>query len=105
MISTWKTAMTEFRIYVGVPHSDYEEAKEFIYNNLYTPMTITEATGVWNGPEGHEQEDSLVITVLTKNTAMPDMIEAFADAYAEKYDQAQIIWTTQALLYTDREYE
>jgi hypothetical protein len=33
------------------------------------------------------------------------MIEALADAYAEKYDQAQIIWTTQALLYTDREYE
>jgi hypothetical protein len=97
--------MTEYKIYVGVPHGvTTDDAQEFIGSQLETGMTIPEASGVWDVPEALEAEQSLVITILSPDPAMPDLIDSFADAYAEEYDQMQVIWTTQSLLYTDREY-
>lgn len=105
MISKAVTVTTEYQIYVGVPRQlTADHAMEFAGHYFECGMTMVEAKGVWPGPDGLEEETSLVITILGDGPDMSEKVGAFADAYAQEFDQAQVIWTTTTRLLHSKEY-
>ncbi len=107
MISEARMDSIEYKIYVGVGRlTDTDEVRQFIVDTQFTDgLTITEADGVWLGPDGMEEEDSLVITILSDDITMTSQIRNFADAYAAEYYQMQVIWSETPVTFTSREYE
>tara|TARA_R110002012_G_C11652857_1_gene611539 strand:- start:1475 stop:1801 length:327 start_codon:yes stop_codon:yes gene_type:complete len=107
MISEARMNSIEYKIYVGVGRlTDTDEVRQFIVDTQFTDgLTITEADGVWLGPDDMEEEDSLVITILSDDITMTSQIRNFADAYAAEYYQMQVIWSETPVTFTSREYE
>lgn len=107
MISEARMDSIEYKIYVGVGRlTDTDEVRQFIVDTQFTDgLTITEADGVWLGPDGMEEEGSLVITILSDDITMTSQIRNFADAYAAEYYQMQVIWSETPVTFTSREYE
>jgi len=107
MISEARMDSTEYKIYVGVPHQvDLEDVRQFIIEAQFTDsLTITDATGLWLGPDGAEEERSLVITIMSDDITTLSQIRRFADDYAQQYYQMQVVWSETPITFGSREYE